>query len=62
MTTTATMAAIRNFGSISIPLILVSGEKPMMPAEVMGIETFSCFIDIKGGFDANSIKAYSNPY
>jgi hypothetical protein len=39
----------------------VSGEKPMMPAEAIGIDTFSCFTDILGGFEANTIKAFSSP-
>jgi len=61
MTTIATIAATRNFGSTSIPLIFMSGENPMMPAEAMGIETFSCFTDIHFGFEANTIKAFSSP-
>jgi hypothetical protein len=62
MTTMAAMAIIRNLGSISMPLIFMSGEKPIMPAEAIGIETFSCFTDIELGFGTNDIKAYGNPY
>jgi len=47
MTTIRQIAATRYFGSISMPLIFMSGENPMIPAEVIGIETFSCFIDIE---------------
>jgi hypothetical protein len=44
-----------------MPLIFTSGENPIMPAEVIGIATFSCFIDIDSGFDTNSIKAFTSP-
>lgn len=37
-------ATITNFGSISNPLIFVSLEKPIMPADAMGMDTLSCFI------------------
>ncbi len=54
--TMAKTPAIRTFGSISIPLILVSGENPIMPAEAIGMDTRSCFI--KGKSDANDIKTF----
>jgi len=62
MTTIRPIATTRYFGSISMPLIFMSGENPIMPAEVIGIETFSCFIDIEIRFDANSIKAFTTSY
>lgn len=46
-TTTATIAMISALGSTCIPLILTSGENPMMPAEDIGMETLCCFTDIQ---------------
>jgi len=39
--TKAKTTIIKTLGSISKPLSLTSGEKPIMPAEPIGIVTFS---------------------
>lgn len=41
--TMMTIAITSVFGSTSMPLILTSGEKPMIPAEDIGMETLCCF-------------------
>lgn len=51
-------AIISILGSISLPLIFMSDEKLIMPAEDMGIDTFSCLNDIMIGLDTNTIKAF----
>ena len=57
--TRTTIATMRNFGSISLPLILMSGENPIMPAEVIGIETFSCLAVIRKTFRRTILNALS---
>ena len=41
---------------------MISEEKPIIPAEVIGIDTFSCLNDIDLAFDRNDIKAFVTPY
>src|SRR5208283_2660935 len=59
MITMAKTPTMRSLGSTSMPLILMSLEKPIMPADAIGMDTLCCAIDRE--WDTNDIKTFVTP-